>query len=345
MPSMRAAVLTAARTLEVHDVQQPRPAPGEALVRVRNCGICGSDLHFYRGDFPSPPGLRMGHEIAGEVEAVGEGVSSVAPGQRVAVEPIIVCRACDFCLTGRYQLCPNRRFMGTMTPGGLAEYVTVPAYALYPLPDIVDFEVGALVEPLAVVVHGLRLVDLAFGERVAVLGSGTIGLMALTAARALGASDIFVTARYPHQAEAALDLGATAVVDAGDRATAELTAAFAGRPPDVVVETVGGTADTLNQAVALAAPSGRVSILGLFTGPVSLNATTALLKEVTLLGGITYGRPGTRTDFDVAVQIAARHADDLRRVITHRVPLAGVADAFATADDKSQRSIKVTVEV
>ncbi|MCH8950495.1 MAG: zinc-binding dehydrogenase, partial [Chloroflexi bacterium] len=205
--------------------------------------------------------------------------------------------------------------------------------------------VGALVEPLAVTVHGLRQAGLTFGERVAIIGSGTIGLMALIAARALGASDVFITARHAHQADAARALGAAQVVEANGTEIEKLTAAFGGRPPDVVVETVGGSGETLDQAITLAAPGGRVSILGIFTGPATVNATAAVMKEVTLYGGITYGRPGSRSDFEVALQIAAQHTEDLRRVITHRVKLADIERGFATAADKSQGSIKVTVEV
>ncbi len=221
----------------------------------------------------------------------------------------------------------------------------MPAYTVHPLPEAVDFEVGALLEPLAVAVHGLRQVGLSFGERVCILGSGTIGLMALVAARALGALDVFITARYPHQAEAARSLGATQVVEAGGDEVQELITLFAGRPPEVVVETVGAHADTLNQALLLAAPGGRVSILGVFTALVSLNPTMAVLKEVLFVGGITYGRPGTRSDFEVATEIAGRQAEEVRRLITHRVTLDDIGRGFAAAADKSQGSIKVTVEV
>jgi 2-desacetyl-2-hydroxyethyl bacteriochlorophyllide A dehydrogenase len=345
MTKMRAAVLTGPQTIELQEVDVPEPTPDGVLIKLRNCGICGSDLHFYRGEFPSPPGLRMGHEPSGEVAAVGASVTGLSVGQRVTVEPVEVCRACEFCRVGKYQLCPQRKFMGTMIPGAFAEYVHVPSYIVHPLPDAVDFEVGALVEPLAVAVHGLRQVGLSFGERVVVLGSGTIGLMALVAARAMGASDVFVTARYPHQAETALALGAARAVEAKEGAVQELLTAFGGRLPEVVVETVGGQGETLSQAVSLVRPSGRVSVLGIFTGAPALNATLAVLKEVSLVGGITYGLPDSLSDFQVALEIAAKHAEELRRMITHRVPLADIGRGFATANDKSQRSIKVTVEV
>lgn len=345
MTTMRAAVLTGPERLELQEVEAPAPSAGRVLVRVRNCGICGSDLHFYRGHFPAGGGLRMGHEIAGEIATVGEGVTGLSIGQAVAIEPVESCRACALCLTGRYQLCPERRLLGAGAPGGFAGSIDVAAYAAHPLPDGVDFEAGALTEPLAVVVHGLRQVGLSFGERVAVLGSGTIGLMAVVAARALGASDVFATARYSHQAEAARALGASVVVEADESATQALGEAFAGRPPEVVIETVGGEADTLNQAVQIVAPGGRVSVLGLFTGPTRLNATIAVLKEALLVGGMTYGRPGTRSDFEVALEILAGRVEEVRRVITHRVGLEEIAGGFATAADKGQRSIKVTVVV
>ena len=344
MTTMRVAVTSGPQRFEMQEVEVPDLQPGGVLVRVRNCGICGSDLHFYRGEFPAAPGLRLGHEIAGEVAALGGGVAGFSIGQPVVIEPVEVCRECDFCRTGRYQLCPARKLLGMMAPGGFAEYIHVPAYIVHRLPDGMDAEVGALVEPLAVSVHGLRQVGVSVGERVAIIGSGTIGLMALVAARAMGASDVFMTARYPHQAEAARALGAAVVVEAGDAGTHVLNEALAGRPPQVVVESVGGHADTLNQAVTLAQSGGRISILGVFTSPVSLNVTAAVLKEVTLLGGITYGRPGARSDYEVALQIADRHKEGLRRLITHRVALADIERGFATAADKSQGSIKVTVE-
>jgi threonine dehydrogenase-like Zn-dependent dehydrogenase len=339
---MKVAVVSSTGGFEVRDEERPAVEPGRVLVRVRNCGICGSDLHFYRGEIPPAEGLRMGHEISGEVVEAGEGVTGLSPGQPVAIEPVEVCRECDFCRTGNYQLCHERKWLGTRLPGGFAEYLHLPAYTIHPLPEGVDFEAGAMVEPLAVAVHGLRQVGLSFGERVLVLGSGTIGLMALIAAQELGASDVFATARYLHQTEAARSIGAT-VVEANDNATGELMAAFAGRPPEVIVETVGGHADTLNQAVTLAAFGGRVSVLGIFTGAATVNATLAVLKEVMLLGGITYGRPGSRSDFEVALEIARRRAADMRRLVTHRVSLDEIERGFATAADKSQQSIKVTV--
>lgn len=328
---MRAAILSAPGAFEVRDSPDPQPPAGWAVVRVHACGICGSDLHFYRGHFGQVSGLCLGHEIAGEVAATGDGVAGVAVGDRVCLEPLIVCRECSYCRSGRYQLCPQRQFIGMGPAGGLAEYVAAPAYALHRLPDSLDFELGALVEPVAVAVHGLRLARLEPGEQVLVLGAGSIGLMAVAAAQALGARRVRIVARHAHQADAARALGAE-VID-GPPADA----------PDVAVEGAGGDGSALAQAIEWVRPGGRVAVLGIFNGPSPINGSLLVLKEVTVTGGITYGHSAHRSDFALALDVVERSGDTLRRLITHRFPLDAVADAFATATDKSTGAIKVSV--
>jgi L-iditol 2-dehydrogenase len=335
---MRAAFSGGKEKIEVREAPVPSPAAGEALVKVRACGICGTDLHFYHGGLPMPPNVSPGHEFAGEVAALGEGVTGFEIGQAVVVEPIRSCRDCSYCLTGRYHLCPRRVLLGSFVSGGLAEYVSVPAYTLYALPDGLDFELAALVEPLAVAVHGLHLAGLAYGERVVVLGSGSIGVLATLAARAMGAGEVSATYRYDHQARAVEAAGASRTVPADDAMT------LAEGKPDLVVETVGGGAPTLGQAVSLVRPGGRVSLLGLFPAPVPVPALTVMLNEVTVVGGITYCRPGARSDFDAALRIIASDPERARSVISHRFPLAQADEAFRTAADKSTASVKVQVQ-
>ncbi|HEX5479649.1 MAG TPA: alcohol dehydrogenase catalytic domain-containing protein [Dehalococcoidia bacterium] len=338
---MKAAALAGVRTFEMKEVARPEPGPGEALVRVRSVGVCGSDLHFYRGEFPVPAGFVPGHECAGEVAALGEGVTGFEPGDQVALELFTVCLRCEQCRSGNYHLCPSRKANGLNAPGGLREYMTVPAYAMYRLPEGVDCELGALCEPLAVTVHGLRLADLRFGERVAVLGSGTIGLMAIAAAKAMGATWVGATARHPQQRAMASAVGADAVFGDGPDDIAALTAAAQGA--DVVVETVGGHANTLQEAITVVGTAGRVCVLGAFTQPVTIHPITFFIKEVRLFGSNCYGRPGRRSDYELAIEIMRRNAETLRRLITHRFPLERVAEAYATADDKRSGAIKVQV--
>ncbi len=338
---MKVMALAAPGAFELKTMEQPQPGPGEALVRLRSVGVCGSDLHFFRGEFPLPPGHVLGHECAGEVEALGEGVTGFAPGDRVALELFAVCLTCAQCRSGQYHLCPSRKANGLNVPGGLREYMVVPSYALYRLPPEVDCELGALCEPLAVCVHGLRLVELRFGERVAVLGAGTIGLMALTAARAMGATWVGVTARHPHQRAMAEALGADAVFAADVDGVQQLTRAAAGA--DVVVETVGGQASTLQDALTVVGPGGRISVLGAFTQPVQIHPIVFFLKEARIFGSNCYGRPGRRSDYELAIEIMRRNAAALRPLITHHFPLDRVEEAYRTADDKRSGAIKVHV--
>lgn len=337
---MKAGFCTGPGQFEIRDVDAPRLAPDDVLVRVRACGICGSDLHYFTGGFP-PPSVCPGHEISGEVVEVGAR-ATVAVGAQVAVEPLVPCGTCVYCRTGDYQLCPAFRIVGNALDGGFAEFVRLPARSVFRLPDAVDAELGSLTEPLAVAVHALRLAHLAPGDRVLVIGAGTIGLMAVAAARAAGAGDVWITARHPHQRAAAASLGADRAFSTSTTAE-ELPALTRDRPIDAIIETVGGEADTIGAAVHLVRRAGKVVVLGIFTRPVAIDATALVVKEIRLIGSMTYGRCGTRADFERALDLLARRPEAFRALITHRFTLAEIQRAFETAADKRCGSIKVSV--
>ena len=335
---MRAVVWNDKGSLDLVEEPRPEPRPGWARLAVAATGICGTDLHFYRGSFPSPAGVLPGHEVGGRIDLPGEGVE-LAEGTAVAVEPLVVCGHCPHCLTGHYNRCPRRRLLGLSGRGGLADYMVAPANALYPLPDGVPAEAGALVEPIAVCVRGTRLARVGLGHGVAVLGSGTIGLISILTARAAGAARVYATARYPVQAERALELGADAVFESAADAAGELGSDAV----DAVIETVGGSAPTLSEAVRLVRPGGTVSMLGVFDGDTPLPALDFSAKELTLVGSNCYGRSGARSDFAIAVQLLADQFDTFRALVTHRFPLEEINRAFETAADKSTGSIKVAI--
>ncbi len=341
---MRAAVWNATGRLDLTDPPDPKPGPGWARVAVAATGICGTDLHFFRGAFPSPPGVLPGHEVGGRIDLLGDGVelapgTELAVGTAVAVEPLVSCGRCPHCLTGHYNRCPERRLLGLSGRGGLADYMVAPATALYALPDSVPPEAGALVEPLAVCVRGTRLARVELGHSVAVLGSGTIGLMSILTARAAGAARVYATARHPVQHERARALGADAVFASAEDAARELGSDTV----DAVIETVGGSAPTLSEAVRLARPGGAVSMLGVFSGDTPLPALDFSTKELTLVGSNCYGRTGSHSDFEIALQLLADQLDTFRALVTHRFPLEEVNRAFETAADKSTGSIKVAI--
>jgi 2-desacetyl-2-hydroxyethyl bacteriochlorophyllide A dehydrogenase len=339
---MRAAFCPSARRVELREVAAPAPGPGEAIIRVRACGICGSDLHWFSGQ-AQPPRVCPGHEMAGEVAALGAGVTAVREGQRVAVEPMVVCGVCRYCRAATPQLCVHLRIHGIHLAGGLAERVTVPASALFAVPDGLDWSLAALAEPLAVGVHAVRLAGIEAGQRVLVLGAGSVGLLAVLAARAAGAAEVWITARYPHQADMARQLGATRVFATTPAADAERAGLAGEQAVDAVIETVGGTADTIADALRCVRPAGIVVVLGVFTASPPLPATTLVIKEARLVGSMMYDRRGARVDFAAAIDLLAAAPERVAPLVTHRVALADVQQAFELAADKQSGAIKVTV--
>jgi threonine dehydrogenase-like Zn-dependent dehydrogenase len=341
---MRAAIQTGIRTVEVRDVPAPEADADTALVRVRATGICGSDLHPYH-DRDEPQALPAGHEVAGEVVALPAWYAGPARiGDLVAVDMICRgrgCGACELCQAGQEFHCPARH----TTPnwgGGFAELIKRRPAGLFPLPPALTAEHGALVEPLAVGVHGVRWARLPAGASVVVLGAGTIGLTTLIAARALGAGAIYVVARHAHQAALAESLGATTVLpDDPAIATERVRSLTGGRGVDVVFETVGGHSDTLSLAWELVRPQGAVAVLGLFPQPVRLDLMRALAREVWVTFPICYGTIDGRHDFAVAIDLMASGQAPVERLMTARFPLEDASTAFELAADKSKGSVKV----
>lgn len=320
--------------IEVVAAETRVPAAGQARVRIERCGICGSDLHVFRGHSALPT-VCPGHEMSGIVDGVGSEVAGVREGDRVAVEPLLRCGTCRRCRAGDYHLCGRLSLCGVTAPGGMASHVVVPAYTLFALPAAVDFELGALAEPTAVAVHAARLGGVAKGSRVLVLGAGTIGLVAVAAARHLGASFVAVTARHPHQRALATALGADQVLDPAD-----LTPLA--EKPDAVLETVGGQATTVADGVLAVARGGTVVMIGLFEKAPVFDPMAMIVKEVRLVGSMVYNTP-TRSaaDFDVALEVLAERADAMPALVTHTFPLVEAQRGFATAADKTSGAVKV----
>lgn len=321
---------------------RPEPAPGEVRLRVRACGLCGSDLHLL-GAGLLPEGRVPGHEMAGVVDALGDGVEGWREGDAVAVEPFRTCGRCVVCRSGRGPLCRTGKLLGVHAEGGLADYAVAPAARLFPAPAGLAPETAALAEPLAVAVHGLRRGGLARGQRVLVLGAGAVGLLTLFAARALGAGEVWATARHPHQAERARALGADRLLGEADASREALEALGREAPVDLVAETVGGRADTLELAAAAVRPGGAVAVLGLFLGRVALDALPLLLKEVTLAWSYCYRHGEENADFDDALRILAAQPEAARSLVTHALPLEEAERAFSVAADKAAGALKVSV--
>jgi 2-desacetyl-2-hydroxyethyl bacteriochlorophyllide A dehydrogenase len=345
MPAkMRAACVRGRGEIEITRVPIPEPGAGEVRVAVEACGICGSDLHLFSSGFFAP-GTTPGHESAGRIEALGPGVAGIATGTRVAVEPMRGCGACAACQRGAYSICRSALFSGVSLPGGLAEYIVVPANRVHHVPDDLDPQLAALAEPMAVVVHALARGGIAAGQRVLVLGAGSIGLLTIAAARRLGAAEVWITARHPHQALLARAFGATRVLREAEAEPLALDALGREAAIDLVVETVGGHSDTLRAASAAVRPGGTISVVGLFLGAVAVDPLGLLMKEVTMAWSYCYGvrANGARSDFADAIDVIAAERDALAALVTHRFPLDQIARAFDVAGDRRDGAIKVSI--
>ena len=334
---MKAAVWNASGGLEIVERPIPEPGPGQVRIAVRSAGICGSDLHNFGKPRPFA-GIIPGHEIGGVIDAAGEGVD-LAPGTSVSVEGAFVCENCRYCRAGDHTHCERLQFVGFSAPGAMAEFFVAPTAAVVALPPGVPPEWGALAEPLSICTRAVRQARVTTGDRVMILGSGTIGLMSLLLARDAGAGEIFATARHPHQAEMARALGATAVFHNSQ----EAMSALGSSSMDVVIETVGGAAPTPAEAVHLARPLGTICVAGIFDGDSAVPMTIVALKELTLVGSFGYHRNHGHSDYAIGCESLGRHLAALQPLVTHTFPLDRVNEAFQVAADKATGSIKVHV--
>lgn len=334
---MRAAAWTPDRTLALAEKDPPALAAGHVLVRPAHVGICGSDLHFFRGQFPPRVGAVPGHEISGYV-VEGEGFE---PGSPVAIDPALGCGRCPSCLRGQVPTCDRLRLMGISAAGGMQELISAPAANVHSLPPGIGIDLGSLAEPVAVCVRALNRAAPPLGSRVLVLGSGTIGLVSVLLANG-SAVEVASTARYPHQAELARAFGASRVFAPGSQ---ELLDWAAANPVDLVIETVGGSADTLSEAINAVRGGGTVLPLGVFTQDVPIPARKLVNQEVRVVGSVVYGHEGGQSEFAAAVQLLPRHAEKLALLKSATYPLEQANAAFEHALDKGRQGIKISVWV
>lgn len=337
---MKTVRLHAARHLQLHDEPMVVPAPGEALIRVRAVGVCGSDLHWYNeagiGDARLHHPLILGHEFAGVI------ADGPRRGQRVAVDPAIACGQCEWCHTGHPNLCPHMRFAGhARQDGALREYMAWPEHALFPLPDEIDDAGGAMLEPLGVAIHTVDLAHLRPGMHIGVFGCGAIGLLTLQVARLAGAVRLFATDRLSHRLDAARELGATDAILAGDEGHPESRAILAAtheRGLDIAFECAGdqGAVDAAFDAVRI---GGSVILCG-----IPAEDRTSFVASVARRKGLTIKMVRRMKHvYPRAIELVTSGRVNVHALITHRYTLDRAAEAFAVADRRA--GVKVMIEV
>ena len=327
---MKACILHGPGHVSVEDVPDPKPGPGEALLRVSAAAVCHSDIRVYRGQKKARPGVIPGHEMAGVIEAVGEGVEGVRPGDRVVVCPILACGTCEFCAQGKRNRCPQRRTLGYEEDGGLAELMLIPRGLLalghvFPVPPGLSLEMAALTEPLACVLNSLETCRLRPGDDLLIVGAGPMGLMHLLLARLMGAARLMVSEPDPERRSWAQRLGATAVVDPSrESVPAAALAATGGRGFDAVVVTAGLPA-VLGEALASVRRQGAVSLFGGFPPDTSVPFDPNIIHygEIVLTGS----QNATTDQYRRVLGLIPR-LPELAMLVTHRFAMEEATGAY-----------------
>ena len=332
---MKAAILYGPRDLRIEPSSAPAAGNEEVVVRVGVAGLCGTDHRIWSGDRAVAYPRVMGHEFVGRVEAVGAGVTRVRVGDRVAVEPNYSCGVCPLCGEGNRNLCLSRTAIGIDVDGCFAEVVRVPARCCWPAPAGVADEDLMLTEPLAVVVRAVARSGVRAGERAAVVGVGTLGLLALQVLRARGAR-VLCLGRSGRRFALARELGADSVHALSDGPPDRAARAFSGREGVGCVIETAGTPEAVNHALEVVRPGGRIVLTGLPHAPTPVGFFSVVRREVTITGSMIY-----QDEFADAMRLVAAGQVRTAPLITHRFPLDEISRAFAALDEPA--AIKVAL--
>ena len=320
-------------------IDMPEIKKDEVLVKIKAVGVCGSDVHYYEkgkiGSFIVKKPLILGHECSGEIVEVGEEVKNLQIGDKVALEPGIPCRRCIYCKTGRYNLCPEIRFMATPpVNGAFVEYVAHPADFVFKLPENVSYEEATLFEPLAVGLYSVVRAKVGFGGKILILGAGPIGLSTLQAAINIGGGRITVADIYDFRLEKAKELGADELINPRQtNALDKLGSSF-----DYVFETAGSVVTT-QQTVKLAKNGGKVILVGLpAQEEIEFNTNQIITKELDVLGIFRYANM-----YPKAIRLAEKGQVNLKTVISKKFSFSQTEEALKFARDNKESSIKTVV--
>ncbi|HQA60239.1 MAG: alcohol dehydrogenase catalytic domain-containing protein [Tepidanaerobacteraceae bacterium] len=314
------------------------PKEQQVVIKIASSAICGSDLHIFKGKHPSAPlPVTIGHEFAGEVVAVGSKVSKVKIGDRVTVEPVIVCGKCRACRTGNYGYCENISFTYRVGDGAMADYITVEEPYVYKLPEHLSYSAGALIEPLAVAVHAVRRADIKLGEKVLVIGAGAIGILVAALCRRRGAAEVAIADFSQKRLNIALELGATMAINPSKQNVYDVVSKITdGVGMDKTFECVGLEA-TFNQAMMALRKNGLATIVGIFENPnITIPATRFITHEIRVQGS-----QGYCWDFPIALEMSKEI--DLEKLITHTFKLEDLQQALETCLDRDSGALKVII--
>jgi L-iditol 2-dehydrogenase len=342
---MKALLLSEYSKLDVADLPRPAVGAGEVLVQVAACGICGSDVHGYDGSSGRRiPPLVMGHEAAGVVAEVGDGVTRFAAGDRVTFDSTVYCGSCEFCAQGLVNLCDQRQVIGVSTPdfrraGAFAEFVTVPEHIVYKLPEAMDFSEAAMLEAVSVALHAVNVTELKGGETALVLGAGMIGLLTLQAAKALGCGRVFVADVDATRLKLASELGAeTTILASSDAMVQDVLKLTNARGVDVVLEAVGRD-ETVSASIDAVRKGGTVTLIGNITPQVTLPLQKVVSRQIRLQGSCA-----SSGEYPQAMELISNGKIRVGPLITAVAPLHDGARWFERLHSREPNLMKIVID-
>ncbi len=346
MKKMKVAVMTEIGRMEFVERAIPEIKPNEVLVKIEYVGICGSDLHYFEsgriGDFIVKPPFVLGHEASGTVVETGDAVTHLKKGDRVALEPGKTCGRCEYCRSGKYNLCPDVEFFATPPYDGVfQEYVAHEADLCFKLPEKVSTLAGALIEPLAVGFHAANQGGAHVGQTAVITGSGCIGLVSMLALKAMGVHEIYVIDIMQKRLDKALELGAAGVINSSDvNAVEEILKLTDGRGCDLAIETAG-TEVTATQTIKMTRKGGTIVLVGYSkSGSMSLPMNMALDKELTFKTIFRY-----RHIYPMAIQAVAGGSIDPEQIVTDRFDFNDIQKAMDLSIHNKADIVKAVIQI
>ena len=335
-------VMTAPGQIEFREVPVPVPGDGQVLVKILEIGVCGSDIHVYHGTHPftSYP-VTQGHEVSGVIQALGPGVTGWAVGDKVTIQPQVVCDRCWPCRHGKYNLCEELKVMGSQTTGTASEYFAVDAAKLTRLPEEMSFEEGAMIEPLAVAVHAVRRAGDVSGKDICVLGAGPIGNLVAQTAKGLGARKVMITDISDIRLQKARELGVDVAVNTRTADFNEaLVACFGPDKCDVIYDCAGNDT-TINQAIRCARKGSTLILVAVFGALAQVDLAVLNDHELDLITSMMY----RSEDYETAIELVRSGRVRLTPLISNRFPFREYLQAYRYIDDHRETTLKVLIDV
>ena len=335
-------IMTAPGVILFESAETPKPGKGQVLLRMAHIGVCGSDIHVYHGKHPftSYP-ITQGHEVAGEIVELGEGVHTLKIGEKVTIQPQVVCQKCPPCRNGKYNLCEELKVMGFQTTGAASEFFAVDAAKVTPLPNGMTLVEGAMIEPLAVGVHAVNQAGGVEGKNIIVLGAGPIGNLLAQAAKGLGAAKVMITDISDFRLAKAAECGIDICVNTKEKDLGQEIAAHFGTDKADVIFECAGTNVTISQAITFSRKGSMIVIVAVYDAPPTVDLALANDKELCLNNTMMY----RNEDYLGAIELVNAKKVKLAPLVTRHFPFSNYKEAYEFIDANREISLKVIIDI